>query len=56
MMSNEKLFKDSDEIKCMPPRWYKLVRSSPLVYTKSKTVMTWKDGERQTVDEWDVQF
>ncbi|GAB0180180.1 protein FAM124A [Grus japonensis] len=42
---------DPDEIKCMEPMWRKLVRSTRSSYMNSLAVMTWKDGDGQTVNE-----
>ena len=50
-LNNEQLPKDPDEVKCTRPMWRKFIRSSPSSYANSLAVITWKDGEEQTVDE-----
>ncbi|KAK4819027.1 hypothetical protein QYF61_024181 [Mycteria americana] len=50
-LDNEQLSKDPDEVKRTQPMWQKLVWSAPALYASSLAVMTWKDGEGQTVDE-----
>ena len=50
-LNNEQLSRDPDEVKCTRPMWRKFVQSAPSSYANSLTIMTWKDGEGQTVDD-----
>ena len=47
---NEQLPTDPDEVQCTQPMWQKFLRSVPPLYANSLAVMSWKDGEGQTVD------
>ncbi|MCQ4078415.1 hypothetical protein FK519_26840 [Klebsiella pneumoniae] len=50
-LDNDQLPKDPDEVRCTRQMWRKFVRSAPSSYANSLAVMTWKDGEEETVDE-----
>ncbi|KAK4813534.1 hypothetical protein QYF61_009577 [Mycteria americana] len=49
-LDDERLPKDPDEVRCTRPTWRKLVRSAGTLYANSLAILTWKDGEGQTVD------
>ncbi|XP_074909170.1 ubiquitin carboxyl-terminal hydrolase 4 isoform X3 [Buteo buteo] len=48
---NERLPRDPDEVQCTQPMWRKFLRSAPPLYANSLAVVSWKEGEGQTVDE-----
>ncbi|GAB0208758.1 ubiquitin carboxyl-terminal hydrolase 4 [Grus japonensis] len=50
-LDNKQLSTNPDEVKCTRLMWQKIVWNAPSSYTNSLAVMTWKDGEGQTVDE-----
>ncbi|KAM9591473.1 uncharacterized protein ACIBXB_006269 [Morphnus guianensis] len=47
---------DPDEVQCTQPMWRKFLRSAPPTYANSLAVMSWKEGNGQTVDELAVQL
>ncbi|XP_049683074.1 ubiquitin carboxyl-terminal hydrolase 4 isoform X4 [Accipiter gentilis] len=42
---------DPDEVQCTQPMWRKFLRSAPPLYANSLAIVSWKEGEGQTVDE-----
>jgi len=49
--NNEQLSKDLDELECTQPMWQNFIWNVSLFNVNSLAVMTWKDGEEQTLDE-----